>query len=469
MRPPLLLAYLAACAPSDAPETAPVCIDSGGLHEVCAIVRPDNALLIDVLWTTDTPGTSWVSFGETEPTSRLGSDDLTLDHHVVLYGLRGDRDLVLQVQTDLVDGSTLQSEAFVARTDPLPEHIPVGVLDSNDPSPSARWTLVNISNRQADWPASAVIYDEWGEPVWYFTPLPNITDFRGDIDVSLTSTGTILMGGSGKRLDPVEVDLQGVVRWDGPEQVSPFEQHHHFQSVEDGTYVFLRHASVPGRPEVYMDELVQIGADHNELWSWNAVEHLVAPAFERNDYTHMNSATWTDDAAYINSRNLNALFKIDRATGEIVWELGARGDFARTNPSDAWFQSAHDPELQPDGTWLIYDNEGAPGEHSRVTQWVIDEQDMTAHIAWAFPGNFDIPPWYTEDWHSDIWGDADRLDSGNVLITAGTRDKGGESRVFEVTWDGEVVWALRLPTPEGGIVGIYRAQRIPIPDARRQR
>jgi len=64
------------------------------------------------------------------------------------------------------------------------------------------------------------------------------------------------------------------------------------------------------------------------------------------------------------------------------------------------------------------------------------------------------------DWYQPFWGDADRLANGNVLITAGVRGSGTESRVFEVTKaDGKVVWEFRL----GPDIGIYRAERITPP------
>lgn len=74
-------------------------------------------------------------------------------------------------------------------------------------------------------------------------------------------------------------------------------------------------------------------------------------------------------------------------------------------------------------------------------------------------GNFQVDPWYTEVWEAPFWGDADRLENGNVLVTAGTRGPGRETRLFEVTREGDVVWEFAWPAD----IGSYRAQRFAPP------
>ena len=90
----------------------------------------------------------------------------------------------------------------------------------------------------------------------------------------------------------------------------------------------------------------------------------------------------TDDHLFVNSYELCRILKVDRATGDVVWELGEGGDFELL--AGEWFCNQHDPELQPDGSWLVYDNslEGP----SRVVEVAVDEETMTAEIVWSFPG-----------------------------------------------------------------------------------
>ena len=90
-------------------------------------------------------------------------------------------------------------------------------------------------------------------------------------------------------------------------------------------------------------------------------------------------------------------------------------------------------------------------------EYRIDEAARTATLVWEFPGNFNVDSWYRDESYQPFWGDADRLENGSVLITAGERGSGTDSRIFEVTReDGQVVWELRL----GPDIGVYRAERI---------
>ena len=73
------------------------------------------------------------------------------------------------------------------------------------------------------------------------------------------------------------------------------------------------------------------------------------------------------------------------------------------------------------------------------------------------PGDFPVDSWYTEQWYSAFWGDADRLLNGNVLVTGAIRTATEGSRVFEVTPAGQIVWENRVArkqrvVPRGTVV-----------------
>lgn len=76
---------------------------------------------------------------------------------------------------------------------------------------------------------------------------------------------------------------------------------------------------------------------------------------------------------------------------------------------------------------------------------------MEYGVAWSW---YPDPPIFCE-----IWGDADRLENGNTLITFGRRED-LESHLVEVTPEGERAWELVTPPSWGW----YRADRIdPLP------
>ena len=97
--------------------------------------------------------------------------------------------------------------------------------------------------------------------------------------------------------------------------------------------------------------------------------------------------------------------------------------------------------------------------HTRVVEYMLDEPNKTATLTWQFPGSFSVDAWYTQTWSTPIWGDADRLANGDVLVTAGIKSATVHTRIFEVTRAGEVVWAIEWPTN----IGSYRADRISPP------
>jgi hypothetical protein len=434
------------------------------MSQVTLVANPRNTLSVVVSWTTDAPATSEVAFGDDGALAwRIADDVAKTDHRVVVYGLRAERDVLLQARSVFDDGIEAVSGELTWRTGALPRSVPVARVDVFDEASSQPgWTLTNVSNRDLDWPPTVVMYDAEGEPVWYAITA-EAPDNRGDLDVSLTPAGTVLVGGSDLAIDPVELTLEGEVAWAGPEQHEP-EQHHHFQRLPDGTTALLRQSPSPDRPDLILDRIEIIDADHEVVWSWDGNDHLDPPDGATGDWMHANAVQVTDDSVYLSCRDLSTIYRIDRATGDVVWTLGPGGDFApEPGTPEPWFSWQHAPELRPDGSTLVYDNHGMEA-HTRVLRLDVDEDRWTTSVTWEFPGDFDVDPWYRDSWYSPIWGDVDRLDNGNVLVTAGMRIEGGESRIFEVTPGGRVAWELRLPNAEGaGLIGVYRSQRIQPP------
>ena len=156
-----------------------------------------------------------------------------------------------------------------------------------------------------------------------------------------------------------------------------------------------------------------------------------------------------------------------------VWRLGGSYDTTSLGPGDftfsppaAQFNNAHDPEMHADGSVLLYDNGAVnptppPGQayHSRVVEYQLDETTMTATRTFEFPGDFSVDDWYANHWYTPIWGDADRLENGNILVTAGMRSPTLSTRVFEVTRSGRVVWELTFPPN----YGTFQAERVSPP------
>lgn len=117
---------------------------------------------------------------------------------------------------------------------------------------------------------------------------------------------------------------------------------------------------------------------------------------------------------------------------------------------DPGFRLQHAPELLPNGNMLLHDN-GQFRTGTRALELAFDdlERPTSADVVWQ---------WYAPQ-YSQIVGDADRLQNGNVLVTSGAKFTlfPSEARIYEVTQAGEVLWQYALPTA----FMIYRVERVP--------
>jgi Arylsulfotransferase (ASST) len=123
-------------------------------------------------------------------------------------------------------------------------------------------------------------------------------------------------------------------------------------------------------------------------------------------------------------RHLDSIALLDLDAEKIIWLL--HGPFARQ----------HDARFLANGDMTVFDDLGdiAHGGNSRVLEFVPDP----FRIVWEFPG--DSP----EKLSSQIFGAAQKLPNGNVLVT-----EADNARLLEVTPDKKVVWEYRNPVRLG--------------------
>jgi len=206
---------------------------------------------------------------------------------------------------------------------------------------------------------------------------------------------------------------------------------HHAEKLLNGNYLVV--SSVENR--VY-----EVTKDEEIVWSWDADEdfrHLEVGeeyltflgdiyTFDPNmpprwgdstDWVHMNYAQRLGNGNTIVSlRNLDLVLEITPSK-EVVRTFGA-----------LVLKYQHTPVYYPESdSLLIFDN-----LHNRV----IEVDWGTQEIIWEYT-----------DLHSWANGSCQKLENGNILICDSC-----QSRVIEVTPDGEVVWELTVPGMQ-----IYRA------------
>jgi hypothetical protein len=238
-----------------------------------------------------------------------------------------------------------------------------------------------------------------------------------------------------------EVDPSGAIVREHRDELQHHDAYHYgngrvlYITVEPLTGAAAR--AVPGgvpRSEagdvVYADVIKEVDASGTVTWSWRAADHLDAalyplqPHYRREHWPHINGV-WplADGSVAASLRSVSTVVIIDRATGEVTWELGP----------DTLAQQ-HCPSELPDGSLLLFDNgtfrDGENVPYSRV----IEVDRRTRAITWEYR---DSP---RENFFTALMGAAQRLANGNTLITESMF-----GRLFEVDRDGRVCWEYVVP------------------------
>lgn len=134
-----------------------------------------------------------------------------------------------------------------------------------------------------------------------------------------------------------------------------------------------------------MDSYIQEIKDGKILWEFNTTKYpelynyssLEKLDYEKpyQDYVHINSMEIDkiDGNLICSYRNIDAIIKIDRETGELIWILGGEGDeFGLTEKQK--FSKQHSAISIGDNTIMLYDN-GNANKKSRVLKIKINEKD----------------------------------------------------------------------------------------------
>jgi hypothetical protein len=252
----------------------------------------------------------------------------------------------------------------------------------------------------------------------------------------------------------LEADWNGKVLW----EVRHPDHHHHGILLRNGNVLLNCLGRVPAeiasrvkggtedhslpsalyapQPEadagaMYADYLAELTPTGQTVWEWRSWEHLdpVADGIAevqaiRTLWTMGNSVLELPDGDILVSyRPISTVIRIDRKTGEIVWELGP--------PTLA---GQHAPTPLENGDILIFDNGVHRLDDPLPFSRVIEISPATNEIAWTYQ---DQP---VSNFFSPRMGNAQRLPNGNTLI-----NEASFGRFFEVTRDGEIVWEYVNP------------------------
>jgi hypothetical protein len=353
-----------------------------------------------------------IEFGLDESYGLTAPVDLTEpSNRTLLLGMKASRDYHFHVVAH-GGGEDCQSPDQVLTTGPLPNGLPSVTVTDDQPAARAGGYLVSSFVNAGP----AFILDADGDYVWW----------SGNSEM-----GRARMSYDGKFMWYCSINVHGGagdmrrVGMDGANEEihSEFgDIHHDFTLLPDGTIGFIEHNARADRimeraPDGTVTKVVDVPDAHGGTTT-----------------NHVNSIHYhaDDDSYTFSDLNQNAYVKIKRS-GETVWILGGTtnqfiGDGA------SWTREHGHHLIAPDR--LLFYNNGKIGSTSLAVEVSLDFSAMTATRVFTYDGGF----------ASAIYGDVQRLDNGNTLVTYST-----SGVIREVDASGAAVQTLTFPV--GGATG----------------
>jgi len=406
--------------------------------------------VIDVSWTSQDPGPSWVAFGTSEDYTHITPvrDDGSDEHAFHLVGLPPDTDVHLKAFTELADGTIASSWDRVITSGSLVPILRPGEVTVHDPD-AVRDGVMLISQVGEEM-GSLQIIDRSGNVLWF---LPTGQGYSAPGFAPYGDGGSYAFNrlNQDHSIDDGEiyvVDLGGVIA----QQEAVSGIHHTFGvHPDEGIASFSTEIrDVPTYGNVAGDRLIALDADGEQAVLFDAWSELVVEQGDEwnsgffpgaYDWTHMNGATWHPDRnSWVVSLNgPEDVIEVDGDSGEVL-DLFSLDD-ARYEPPTAAITDPHGPDWTLDGDLLLF---GGNDVESWCSAYDVSEDGVLEET-------------WTHGRGEGLWGlalgEARQLTDGNVLCNFGTAGV-----VREITPEGQVAWEYVAP------VGISLGQTRWIPD-----
>jgi hypothetical protein len=455
------------------------------------IFHPNQPMVVDVIVQLDRAGLVELSHDE-DPGVRVASlavgDDGRM-HHLRVRGLAPATPHALTLALSALEDETLTATAPLSFTTNVQQsgfrpsyEVELGDAAALDPG----YRLFDYSYMPLVDPVGIVVIDPQGITRWYYrggaTGFPGATAIWAGVE--LLDDGSILAVRDGAVTIIDELGEQRLRYLSFDYGLPAF--HHEVRMLSNGNMLTLCNSfevvdyssvGLDSEQLVAGDLLVELDPAGEIVWTWNAFDHLDPLRLRSDpgeglayydpesgqfgfDWTHGNGMEESDDDDLIllSMRHQDWIIAIDHETGEVAWRFGEGGDFDLLDGT--WFYHPHSPQLQPDGSLLLYDNGNGtdvPLEEvsSRGVRYAFDLETMTATQVWDSRNG--------EHYVSPVAGDADRTPTGNVLVLdsalqpdPAVYDLGKNySRLTEFRAEGEASPIWSLTTNSGSYV--YRA------------
>ncbi|MCA9491330.1 MAG: aryl-sulfate sulfotransferase [Myxococcales bacterium] len=374
--------------------------------------------VLTVTVTTSEDAPVHLEYGEGDAFDRTTDDDAGgTSHSFTLVGLP--------------QGAAIGVRAVSGADSSADVSVTTGILDAPSPVVEAgelgSYVALPMLEDGETW---AVVLDPQARVVWAWRDTSGLATFR--VRVARDGSGILY-----NRADADSTPDAALVHvtWDGVQTVRSVPTlGHDFVDREDGTVVALGYEV---RDSVEANTLIEIADDGSTttLWTaWDCFDPVNNPGDDpAHGWTHANALDEDGDGWLVGMRNLSTIARVD-ADGSCPWAIGGTGGTLTID--GAKFEHQHQFEL--DGDVLhVFDNDGAPGNASRVLTYALDLGAGTATQSGSLAAD---PPFY-----SFILGDVHDVDGLSMVVwsTANTIDR----------YDATGALAARITVPGGGRLG----------------
>ncbi|MBE2320645.1 aryl-sulfate sulfotransferase [Solirubrobacter sp. CPCC 204708] len=358
-------------------------------------------------------------------------------------------------------------QSFASRPDLTPPRLWV---DQAQPGRTPGFTFLGPKGGREMGP---MVIDDRGQLVW-FRELPRDTaafdvrvqSYRGEPVITWWQGKLVGGGGRGEGvIFDAEYDLVRRVRMGNGFKADS----HEFTLTPNGTALLI------GYDAVYRDEGRVLQAVVQEvdvatglvLFEWHSIGNVAtAESYRRRvsrrqhlDYMHLNSVAVAEGGDFVlSARGTNAVYKVSRATGRVLWRLGGKRSDFRQDAGTRFFEQ-HDVRPGPDDTLTLFDN-ARRGHRSRALTVRLDGRRARLVASRTHPldlhastqgGVQPLPDGHTfVGWGSQRW--FTEFDAAGRVVFDGRLARGMDSyRAYRAAWVG---------TPKTRPVAVRRGKRL---------
>jgi hypothetical protein len=381
--------------------------------------------------------------------------DSGLNHSIVICNILPQTKYSFQIVSE-ANKTTATSSIYTFQSRPLPEWMRDqfrSVMAEGAKLPAEFKNGLMLTNKR-EAPGTIFMVDYLGQLKWY-----HMVDGTG-IKVTHFTNDTTIISILGKNDEPtsygseiLEINLFGdtLLHLKKGEKDFKYTIHHEIRKrkkneivtlfVED-RIMDLRSIGGGEKDTVKGDGILILDTTGRKIWQWSvfdAENPLKDPRLlkDKKDWMHANSLNFDADSNFIISfYNTGQIWKIDAATGKVMWKFGKGGNVKM--PANCDFTEVHAAHINANGSLLFFDN-GVAKRQSEVFAMKMNGENKTSAIDFHFKLPIEV--------YNERMGSAYMVGDSTVLCCCSKRHL-----TVLANKKGEILWKLQTGTPP------YRAE-----------